>query len=69
MNDLEPLWSLYLPGYILTLIAPIKRSPEQTCAMGEQFNNFLPTRQVQMMYTILNEEKTRLHAIIRATLV
>ncbi len=68
MDDLEPLQSSYLMEHNLTSIVPIVRSPEQACAIGEQFNNLLPARQVQMMHAILNEEKTRLHAMIRATL-
>ncbi len=68
MDDLELLQSSYLTEYNLTSIAPNVRSPEQARAIGEQFNNFPPAGQVQMMYAILNEEETCLHAMIRATL-
>lgn len=36
--------------------------------MGKQFNNLPPAKQVQMMHAILNEEITRLHAMIKVTL-
>lgn len=52
----------------LILIAPVIRFLEQACTISEQFNNLPPTRQVQMIYTILDEEKTHLHTIIRAIL-
>ncbi len=68
MDDLEPLQSSYLTEHNLTSIASVVRSPEQACAMGKQFNNLLPTEQVQMIHAILNEEETRLYAMIRATL-
>ena len=68
MDDLEPLQSSYLREHNLTSIAPVVRSPEQARAMGEQFNNLPPAGQVQMMHAILDEEETRLHAMIRATL-
>lgn len=44
------------------------RFSEQTCPISEQFNNFFPARQVQMIYAILDEDKIHLYAIIRATL-
>ncbi len=68
MDNLELLQSSYLTEHNLTSIAPVVRSPEQACAMDEQFNNLPPAGQVQIMHTILNEEETRLHAMIRATL-
>ena len=68
MDNLEPLQSTYLREHNLTSIAPIVRSLEQTCAMGEKFNNLPPAGQVQMMHAILDKEKIRLHAMIRATL-
>ncbi len=68
MDDLEPLQSSYLMEYNLTSIAPVVRSPEQARTMSEQFNNLSPAGQVQVMYAILNEEETRLHAMIRAML-
>ena len=36
--------------------------------MGKQFNNLPLAGQVQMMHAILDEEETRLHAMIIATL-
>ena len=68
MDSLELQQSLYLRKHNLTSIALIVRSPEQTRAMGEQFNNLPPAEQVQMMYAILDEDKTRLHTMIRTTL-
>lgn len=47
---------------------PVMRSPEQARTIDEQFNNLPLAEQVQMMYTILNEEEIRLHIMIRATL-
>lgn len=35
MDNLEPLQSRYLREYNLTSVAPIVRSPEQACAIGE----------------------------------
>ena len=68
IDDLESLQSSYLREYNLISIAPVVRFPEQARAMGEQFNNLLSARQVQIMYAILDKEKTCLHAMIRATL-
>lgn len=68
MDDLEPLQSSYLREHNLTSIAPVVRSPEEARAMGEQFINLPLAGQVQMMHAILDEEETRLHATIRATL-
>lgn len=68
MDNLQPLQSTYLREHNLTLIALIVRFLEQSCAMGEQFNNFSPARQVEIMYVIPAEEETRLHAMIKATL-
>lgn len=68
IDNLELLQSSYLKEYNLTSIAPIVKFPEQTCIIGELFNNFLPAGQVQIMYVILDKEKTRLYAMIKAIL-
>ncbi len=68
MDNLESLQFSYLTEHNPTLIVPIVRSPEQARAMGKQFNNLPLTKQVQIIYAILNEEKIPLPAMIRATL-
>lgn len=47
-------------------IALIVKFPKQVCTISKQFNNLFPAKQVQMMYTILDKEKTQLHIMIRA---
>lgn len=46
MDNLELLQFLYLKKYNFTSIVSVVRFPEQTCAMGEQFNNLPLARQV-----------------------
>lgn len=68
INNLELTQSLYLTEYNLTSIAPVVRFLEQTCTIGEQFNNLPSTGQVQMVHAILNEEEIHLYAMIRTIL-
>lgn len=68
MNNLEPLQSYYLKKYNLASIVLIVRSLEQARVINEKSNNFSSAKQVQMMYTILDEEEICLYAMIKATL-
>lgn len=58
INNLEPLQSFYFREYNLMSIAPVVRFLDQACTISKQFNNFLLAEQIQMMYAILNKEKT-----------
>lgn len=68
MDNLELLQFSHLKKHNLILIILVVRFLRLVCAINEQFNNFLSNRQVQIIYTILEEEKIHLHATIRATL-
>lgn len=68
IDNLKQFQHTYLMEHNLMPIALIVRSPSQGYTISEQFNNFLPVRQVQMMFAILNEKEIYLHTIIRAML-
>lgn len=58
IDNLELLQSFYFREYNLMSIAPVVRFLDQACTISKQFNNLLLAEQVQMMYAILNKEKT-----------
>lgn len=65
-DDLEPLDTNFLGQHDLTSIATVIRSIEEARPLGEQFLNETPIGQAHMVFGILEEEETRLHAMIRA---
>lgn len=68
IKDLELLQLSYLKKHNLISIKPVVRFLKQAWTMGEQFDNLLPAWQVQIIYTILDEEETYLHTMIKVIL-
>ncbi len=66
-EDLDLLSETYLREQELISNTPIVQSRELACIISDHFNNLLPTSQFEIIHTILDEEGTRLHILIKSS--
>lgn len=65
-KDLDPLGKTYLKEHKLTSNVSVVQSCKFAYCISNHYGNLLSIDQFEMMNTILNEEETHLHILIKS---